>query len=217
MFVPFVLLFASTAEILYRRRDIIGQKIYNLFNKQGDFLLDFRSVFCYIVSRRTWRPASGPPAETTKETAMPIRLKEAIARSRPLLARDPQTIENRSQLLAPGDSALVKAIWVHNRPSWEVAALTGLAARALRRRLYRLVERMHSPEFLEAARAMPLLSAEQAAVARHHLLAGKSLLATSQATGLSYFRVRVLAGEARGIVEGFNRKLEAAGGSGMTK
>lgn len=141
---------------------------------------------------------------------MPIRLREAIARTRPLLARDPETIERRCQLLAPGDTALVKAIWVHNRPSQEVTALTGMHARALRRRLYRLVERMHSPAFVEAARALPLLSAEQAAVARHHLLAGKSLQLTSRLTGLSYFRVRVLAGEARGIIEGFNRKLEEA-------
>ena len=133
---------------------------------------------------------------------MPLSLRESIARTtqRP---REDADIEARADLLPPDDRDLVLAVWTYQQPTRMVAEMTGASIAQVRRRARILVKRLHSDEFIGAARIMRFLNEEQAQVARLHFCHGLSVRATARATGIGYHTVRRLASEVRGLIDGF--------------
>ncbi len=153
---------------------------------------------------------------------MPLTLKEAYARTRRLrFLRNDEIIEARAALLTPADRDLVRATIIFGQPTSMIAKLGRISPTAVRRRVRSLVKRLGSQQFISAARCMHLLSDAQAAVAKHHLLEGKSLRATARATGMPYHEVRMRLTEIKGIIKGMknlkenypslSRKAEKAG------
>ena len=132
---------------------------------------------------------------------MAISLKEALARTQPMPRLDEAVLEGRAELLDSFDRQLLLAAWLHNQPAARLAELTGRSPRVLRRRLRRILRHLHSRAFVEAARALPMLKGDQAAVARLHLLQMRSARQTARAAGLSYHRVRRLLDEVRAIIQ----------------
>ncbi len=88
---------------------------------------------------------------------MALSLREAIARTAQRLRED-TVIESRAELLPPADRDLLLAVWIYQQPTGMVARMRGLSPAAVRRRIRILIHRLHSQEFIGAARAMRLLS-----------------------------------------------------------
>ena len=114
---------------------------------------------------------------------MGLSLRESIARSIPRVRED-ALIESRADLLPAADRDLVLAVWTYHQPTRMVADMRGTSAHAVRRRLHLLIDRLHSDEFIGAARVMRLLNPGQAEVARLHFCYGLSVRATARATGI---------------------------------
>jgi len=136
---------------------------------------------------------------------MTISLKEAICRHaqfRRIDIREDAEIEARAELLPPADRSLVLAAWIYQQPTAVIAQLRGTTPHAVRRRVRCLLGRLHSDEFVGAARALRLLPTDRAAVARLHFCQGLSLHATAKALGISYHKVRRMATEIRGLIHG---------------
>jgi len=72
----------------------------------------------------------------------------------------------------------------------------------------KLIGRIGSPQFIGAARGLRLFNAEQTAVARCHILQGKTLQATVATTGLQYHTVRRVLSEVNGIIDGLTKSRE---------
>lgn len=136
---------------------------------------------------------------------MPRRLKESLAQRRPFL-RDDDVIVGRAQLLAPSDRNLLLSVWVNNGSAELMAHLAKRHPQTIRRRIRRLLDRVHSPAFLAAARAIPYLRPDQAGIARLHLCQGRSLRQTASAAGLSLHEVRRLVSEVRGTIAGLGER-----------
>ncbi len=138
---------------------------------------------------------------------MAISLKEAICRDthfRRIDIREDAEIEARAELLPPADRSLVLAAWIYQQPTAMIAQLRGTSRHAVRRRVRCLVGRLHSEEFIGAARALRLLAADRAEVARLHFCHGLSLRATAKALGMSYHKARRTATEIHGLIRGLN-------------
>ncbi len=94
-----------------------------------------------------------------------MQLREVILATRRLPQND-QIIIARAKLLTQKDMALVEAVLIRGQSAASVARLTGLPVRRIRAKVGRLSKRICSREFVEVARALPYLSASDAALAR---------------------------------------------------
>lgn len=144
---------------------------------------------------------------------MPLSLRDSIARSRPRIRED-AVIEARAELLLPEDRDLLLAVWTYHQPTRMLAELVGLTPQAVRRRIRLLIKRVHSENFVGAARAMRFLNAQQAELARLHFCNALSVRETAQAMRIGYHSARRLACEVAGIVRGLkNMRLDGSPGS----
>lgn len=130
---------------------------------------------------------------------MALSLKESIARCQ-RIASDDQIVTGRSKLLGRADRVLVRAVWIDNQSTRQVAALLGVTRSCVRQRVRRIVKHMHSEDFLAAARLLPELTGRHALVARLHFCQGLSCRAAADKTGIPYHEFRRLVDEVKGIM-----------------
>lgn len=97
---------------------------------------------------------------------------------------------DRAACLPPDDLALLRAVYADGRTAVELAALMRCDARALRRRIRRLVERLLSPRFLFVLRHRDGWSATRKRVATACVLHGRSLREAAAELRLSLHTVR---------------------------
>jgi len=128
---------------------------------------------------------------------MALSLKESIARYHKTVSDD-QIIVGRSELLDRADRVLVRAVWIDNQSTRQVASLVGVSPSCVRQRIRRIVKHMHSEDFLAAARLLPELTGRHALVARLHFCQGLSCRAAADKTGIPYHEFRRLVDEVKG-------------------
>lgn len=138
---------------------------------------------------------------------MPLTLREAIARTLPRVRED-AVVEARAELLPAADRDLVLTVWTYQQPTRMVAEMYGISPRVLRRRARSLIDRLHSDEFIGAARAMRLLGDAHAELAKLHFCHGLSVRQAARAMGVGYHKARQMAAEIRGLIGGL-RDLRA--------
>jgi DNA-directed RNA polymerase specialized sigma24 family protein len=92
--------------------------------------------------------------------------------------------------LADADRVLLDMLYRDGRPVSDVADLLGRPRHAVRRRVRRLLRRVHSRRFRFALRHAELLPPPVRAVARAHVLQGLTLRQTARRTGLPLHTVR---------------------------
>ena len=139
---------------------------------------------------------------------MPLTLKEGILlfyrdlRDASGFLGDESVVEARAGLLGPEERGLLLAALIYNQPTKVIAELCHIRPATVRRRVWKLIVRIGSAEFVDTARSLHLLNPEQEAVARLHIFQGKSLRAIARETSLPYHSVQRLLAEVAGIVEG---------------
>ena len=121
---------------------------------------------------------------------------------------DESVIEARAGLLKPGDRDLLLAALIYNQPAKVIAGLCHISPVTVRRRVWKLVARLGSAEFVDTARSLHLFNPEQEAVARLHIFQGKSLRVIARETSLPYHAIRRLLTEVAWIVEGIRSLKE---------
>ena len=120
---------------------------------------------------------------------MPLSLRESIAQTREI-PRSDAVIMGRAELLAPADRDLIEAVFLRNQSAASLARIMGIPERRLQRRVHRLMERLTSPEFLDAARALDYLAEMDARIARLRFCQGLPLRRIALMLNLSYHRLR---------------------------
>ncbi len=145
---------------------------------------------------------------------MPLTLKENFLRSvgtrrdKSGFLSDQSVIEARTNLLDPEDRNLLRAVLIYNQPTKVVAQINRTNTSIIRRRIRRLIVRISSPQFVSVARSLHLLNDEQFTVVKYHILQGRSLQATVDATSLRYHTIRRVLAEVDGIVAGLVKAEE---------
>jgi len=127
----------------------------------------------------------------------------------PRFLADDGLLESRMGFLAEADRDLIHAGLVVGHPIMQMARMLGVTPRRVRHRVQRLVERMNSPVFVGASRAVHLLNRLQTKVARIHIFEGHSLRRTADEAGVSVETVRRVLAEIAGLVgimEGLRRR-----------
>jgi DNA-directed RNA polymerase specialized sigma24 family protein len=104
---------------------------------------------------------------------MPLPLRESICRQRGL-PRDEGVLRGRLELLADEDRELLDAVLLRGQSASSLARIMGVRPRAIRGRVHRLIGRVTSRRFLDAARALEYLPADEAELARMHFCQGVS-------------------------------------------
>ncbi|MCK4626995.1 MAG: hypothetical protein KAV00_16905, partial [Phycisphaerae bacterium] len=149
-----------------------------------------------------------------EERIMPLTLKENFLRSvgtrrdKSGFLSDQSVIEARTNLLDPEDRNLLRAVLIYNQPTKVVAQINRTNTSIIRRRIRRLIVRISSPQFVSVARSLHLLNDEQFTVVKYHILQGRSLQATVDATSLRYHTIRRVLAEVDGIVAGLVKAEE---------
>lgn len=96
---------------------------------------------------------------------MALSLRENLAVAVDLPKTD-AVLMGRAELLAPADRDLLEAVLVHSQPTALLGRMLNVTPMAIRKRVHRLCKRISSPRFLEVARALGYLGAEDAKIAR---------------------------------------------------
>ena len=134
---------------------------------------------------------------------MVLPLNDSIARQKQLRTlRNDDIIAARADLLAPEDRDLIKAVVINGQSAEMIARIAGVRGSTLRKRVRKLLKRINSPDFIDTARILPLLNPTQLAVAKAHILQGKSIRAVASETNLSYHTVRKTLTQVRAIAAG---------------
>lgn len=131
---------------------------------------------------------------------MPLSLQESWA-VRKEFVTDPHILIGRCELLCPADRDLVVALFGHHGSAELLAHLGHCHVQTIRRRYRKLLARLHSERFLLAARSLPYLSGEQAALARLHICQGVSLREAAGRIGLTYHQARKLLHVIHGVIQ----------------
>jgi len=97
---------------------------------------------------------------------------------------------SRSEWLLPEDRALVCAVYRDNMTAREVAELRGTSARAVRRRLRALAQRLMSPRYEFVAQRRASWSPTRARVAAACVLQGRTLRGAAEHLKVSLHTVR---------------------------
>jgi len=95
--------------------------------------------------------------------ALPLRESLCVAKE---LVRDDQVLRGRAELLDRKDQDLIEAIFIRGQSTASVGRMLGVPARRVRDRAARLRRHLVSRKFLDAARALPYLPREEAALAK---------------------------------------------------
>ena len=95
---------------------------------------------------------------------MTLSLRESVLSSG-RLPRNDDVVLSRAELLAPVDQDLIEAVLIRGQSTRSLARLMGMTPRGVRDRVNRLTRRMGSRKFIDAARALPYLSREDAEIA----------------------------------------------------
>ncbi|MFP3937088.1 MAG: hypothetical protein ACLFVW_02010 [Phycisphaerae bacterium] len=120
---------------------------------------------------------------------MPLSLQENICRKKELPA-DEEVIRGRMELLSPPEKELLEAVLVRGQSASSLARIMGVRPRTLRDRVRRLSRRLTSREFLDAARALQYLPAEDAELARLYFCQGLSQRALAKRLGITAHTLR---------------------------
>jgi len=120
---------------------------------------------------------------------MALSLQEKLHRGGRLPSSE-AVLLGRARLLARLDADLIEAVVVRGQPTRVVARLMGLKARAVRDRVNRLVRRMASRSFIDAARAMPCLPPADAELAKLRFCEGHTQRGLCQRLGLTSHELR---------------------------
>ena len=94
---------------------------------------------------------------------LPLKEGSCLPKLRPVLD---ERILGRAELLGQGDRELVEAVLGRGQSAASVARMIGASPRTIQSRVRRLTRRLTSRSFLDAARALSLLSPQDAALAR---------------------------------------------------
>jgi DNA-directed RNA polymerase specialized sigma24 family protein len=137
--------------------------------------------------------------QARKEFHMSLGLKDFAQRNATIVP-DEQIVTSRSELLGEADRGLLRAVWVYHQPIPQVSRLSGVSERTVRRRASRLVRRIYSQRFLCAARLLPVVKPDRAAVLRARFLQGLPVRHTAEATGIPYDKVRRIVLELEGMI-----------------
>ena len=147
---------------------------------------------------------------------MAVHLREAILSGCRERIREDDIIEFRAKFLPPPERDILISVWIHHQPIRMVARVHGVSAMTVRRQVRRLIDLVHSDEFVGAIRLMRYLHGPQAELARRVFCQRTSVRRAAEAVGVSYHEARRLIREAKGFIEGFKevqadkdgRKLE---------
>ncbi len=120
---------------------------------------------------------------------MPLSLRENICRHQEL-PDDQEVIRGRIELLDSPDRDLLEAILIQGQSAASLARIMGVRPRTLRERVRRLTHRLSSRRFLDAARSLSYLSAEDAELARMHFCQGLSQRELARRLGTSTHALR---------------------------
>ena len=129
-------------------------------------------------------------AEAPAEVADPVEYwgRSDLRRRRSRELAD--EILGQSAALAPEDGALLRAVFLDHKPMTELAALTRMPVRAVRRHVRELVRRVTSPEFAFVVRHSHAWPEQRRRVAQAVVVMGKSYRQTGWDLGLSLHAVR---------------------------
>ncbi|MGC9454819.1 MAG: hypothetical protein ACP5HU_08125 [Phycisphaerae bacterium] len=120
---------------------------------------------------------------------MQLSLRENICRKQELPADD-EIIRGRIELLSPPEKELLEAVLIRGQSAASLARIMGIPPRTLRDRVRRLSRRLTSRPFLDAARALPYLPAEDAELARLYFCQGLSQRTLARRLGLTSHKLR---------------------------
>jgi hypothetical protein len=96
----------------------------------------------------------------------------------------------RARVLSQVDRALIATIYLKHQSVAAVAQLQGTPVRTLRRHLYRIIRRVHTPEFIFVMRRRAQWPAQQRRVATAIFLQGLTMHQAVRELQLPYFTVR---------------------------
>jgi hypothetical protein len=99
---------------------------------------------------------------------------------------------SRAEVLSRADQALIAAIYLKHQTLAAVACLQGTSVRVVRRRLYSIIRRVHTPEFIYVVRRRARWPEQQRRVATAIFLRGLTMRQTARGLKLPYFTVRRL-------------------------
>jgi hypothetical protein len=108
----------------------------------------------------------------------------------------------RAEVLCRADQALIAAIYLEHQTVAAVAFLQGVSVRVLRRRLYRIIRRVHTPEFIYVLRRHDQWRGIQRRVATAIFLRGLTMHQAARELKLPYFTVRRLRDIVRTLIDG---------------
>ena len=120
---------------------------------------------------------------------MAVALRESVQRAREV----PQSLavlRGRAELLTDADRDLLEAVLVHGNPTESLARMLGVSCSAVRKRVRRLMRRLTSPSFLDAARALPYLEKADADLARLYFCEGASQEDAALSAGITRHQLR---------------------------
>jgi DNA-directed RNA polymerase specialized sigma24 family protein len=98
----------------------------------------------------------------------------------------------RVKVLPEADQTLIATIYLRHQTVATVAKLQGTSARAVRRRVYAIVRRVHTPEFIYVMRRRAQWPAQQRLIATAIFLHGLTMRQAARELKLPYFTVRRL-------------------------
>jgi hypothetical protein len=119
---------------------------------------------------------------------MALRDDGLCTAGRPL--RNDDLVRVRAELLAPRDRDLVEAVVLRGQRVSSLARLMGVCPRSLRDRVHVLTQRMASRDFLDAARALPYLTNDDAFLARAAFCEGMPRRELCRRFGLTWHALR---------------------------
>ncbi|HVZ94833.1 MAG TPA: hypothetical protein VG797_10020 [Phycisphaerales bacterium] len=111
-----------------------------------------------------------------------------------------------SQWLRPDERAMVDSVFGRGISAAKLAVIRGESARAMRRRIQRIVKRMASAEYRAVARWCGDWPAARQRVARACFLEGRTLREAAKVLGISVHTVRAHLSAVRAIVDALERK-----------
>lgn len=132
-------------------------------------------------ARRSEAPASSAdPVEYWGRSDLRRRISRTLA----------DEVLGQSAALAPEDGALLRAVFLDHKPMTELAALTRMPVRRVRRHVRELVRRVTSPEFAFVVRHAHAWPEERRRVAHAVVVMGKSYRRAGGDLGLSLHAIR---------------------------
>lgn len=146
---------------------------------------------------------------------MPISLRERVCRAAQA-PRSDTILMGRAELLAVEDRDLIEAVLIRGQTASSVARLMGWTPKRVRGRVKRLLRRMNSRAFLDAARALPYLAPADAALARLHFCQGLAHRKLCVRLGLTVHAMRRRLDRVSAQIETIAR-LAAASGAGAAQ